>query len=569
MNYRTYYQLWKKELNGTPYAQFLQQYENDETVMQDAFYKYLDFGTAGMRGLLGQGINRMNIFTVRRATKGLADYIHSVGGAEQGVAIAYDSRNLSKEFAMETACVLCCNKIKTYLYDTLTGVPQLSFAVRELNCCAGVAITASHNPAKYNGYKVYGSDGGQLASENANTVVAYIQKIDDVFGIETLSISEAQHSGYLTYLGKEINEQYYARVKELCINPDILAKEAKNQSIIYTPLYGTGNIPVTKVLGDLGVLLQVVKEQQLPDGNFPTVAAPNPEDPDAFTFAKELADIYGANLMLATDPDCDRLGVAVRKPDGQFALLSGNQIGCLLLEYILSQKKLTGDEFVVRSIVSSPLADKIAKAYGVAMRTVLTGFKYIAEQIAISEETGKGKFLFGFEESFGFLSGTFVRDKDACIAAMLIADVTCYYATQGKTLYDALQDLFAKYGVYVETVISITKEGKEGIEKITNVGVSLRNNPPKDFAGFAVTACWDIKSGVRKNADGEEEAIDLPSSDVLIYELACGSVVFRPSGTEPKLKAYICVSGSDEADAKEKFEALNTSVVALLQGILD
>lgn len=569
MDYLQTFEIWKTKLANTEY--FNQLIVMDQAEQTEAFYKYLSFGTAGMRGVLGPGTNRMNIFTVRRATQGLAEYIKKEEKQLNGVCIAYDSRNFSKEFALEAALTLCKNGIKVYLYDKLTSVPQLSFSVSVLDCFLGIVITASHNPAKYNGYKVYGSDGGQLANQNAEAVIEFIEKIDDIFAIETMQEPEAIEKGLLNYIGKEIEEKYYKQVKGLCINPKLICGQADNISVIYTPLHGSGNVPVTRVLKDLGVKnLKVVPEQQEPDGNFPTVSAPNPEDPQAFELAEKLANKYGADLMLATDPDCDRLGVAVRKPNGEFLILTGNQIGCLLLKYILSQRILSGDEFAVKSIVSTPLADKIAKSCGVEMRDVLTGFKYIAEQIELSVKTNKGKFLFGFEESFGFLAGTFVRDKDACIAAMLIVDLAYYLDSVDKTIYGYLKEIYSEYGMYLDTVISIVKEGIEGISKIQSAVAYFRDNPPKAIAGFEVLSVSDFSAEIKTIlSNGEKSNILLPKADMLMFELDCGRFIIRPSGTEPKLKAYISVFADTEYDANEKQKRLVSEVSKTLNELTD
>lgn len=568
MSYKDTYAAWSAALKGTEYEGELAQIGADDALCEDSFYKPLEFGTAGMRGTIGLGTNRMNIFTVRQATKGLADYINEIGGADRGVAIAYDSRLYSDRFALETALVLCQNGVKVYLYECLHSVPQLSYAVLKLGCIAGVVITASHNPPQYNGYKVYGEDGGQLAVEDAATVTGYIEKSTDIFSVAPMEQKAAEEAGLLHFIGKEIDEQYYQDVLSVCINRSAIDAQKDSLNIVYTPLHGTGNIPVRTVLGRLGFQhLYVVKEQELPDPKFPTVSAPNPEDPAAFVLATELANQVGADMLLATDPDCDRLGVAVRQKDGSFQVLTGNQIGVLLLDYILSQKTgdRKGDEFVVKSIVSTEMADVIAARYGVELRRVLTGFKFIAEQIKLSERTGKGTFLFGFEESFGYLSGTFVRDKDACIAATLTTEMACYYAEKGMNLYDALCALYEKYGYFDEKVLSKTLAGKEGIAKIQGAVKTVRANAPKEIAGYPITAYADYLLQKQVNcATGEESAITLPQSDVLSYQIDGGSFILRPSGTEPKLKAYLSASGKTQAEADEKFDKLVTAVSALM-----
>lgn len=570
MDFREKYALWKQHLTGTPDEADLLAYEADAAEMEEAFYRDLEFGTAGMRGVIGLGTNRINIYMVRRATQGLAEYILQQGRATDGVVIAYDSRIMSAGFARETALTLAANGVKAYLYDKLTGVPQLSYSVLQLGCAAGVAITASHNPAKYNGYKVYGADGGQLAGEMASAVIACIEAIPDPFCAKTMDESAALTSGLLEYVGEALDRRYIADVLSLAADAAPLVRaQAAQLPVVYTPLHGTGLLPVTRVLGALGLQLHVVKQQQQPDGRFPTVTAPNPENPDAFRLAIALAEETGANLLLATDPDCDRLGVAVRDAAGGFKLLTGNQIGCLLLEYLLSRGALPEDAFVVRSIVSSPLADRIAAQYGVEMRQVLTGFKYIAEQIRLSQESGQGHFLFGFEESYGFLAGDFVRDKDACIAAMLVVCAAAQEASHGRTLADALTALYQKYGWFEEHVISITREGMAGLAQIRHAVDSLRQSPPTTIGSLPILAIGDYQRGeLRQLASGHCEPIHLPHADVLYYELSCGSLIIRPSGTEPKLKAYLSVNAASQQTAQETYRKLQQGVDALLQPLL-
>lgn len=572
MDYRETYEFWKTNLAGTEFEAEMEAIGRDEKLKEDSFYQYLEFGTAGMRGVIALGTNRMNVFTVRRSTQGLADYVNKMGQAERGVAIAYDSRLHSDDFALETALVLAQNGVKAYLYDCLHSVPQLSYAVLKLHTFAGVVITASHNPPQYNGYKVYGEDGGQLAVEDAATVTGYINAIDNIFAVKAMDRQEAIDKGLLVYIGEEIDEQYYRDVATIPINRDVIEAQKDKLSVVYTPLHGTGNVPVRHMLGVLGIKnLHVVKEQELPDSRFPTVKAPNPEEPDAFVLATKLANETGANMILGTDPDCDRLGVCVRDGSGEFRVLTGNQIGCLLMDYILSQKQkdFTGDEFVVKSIVSTNMADVIAKHYGVELRDVLTGFKFIAEQIKLSERSGKGHFLFGFEESYGFLSGTFVRDKDACIGATLVTEMTCYYAEKGMTLYDALCALYEKYGYFKEAVTSKTLSGIEGIAKIMSAVETLRAEGLKEIGGFTVVTLRDFETQkATEVATGKATPIDLPKSNVLYFELDGGArFILRPSGTEPKLKAYITASGKTDAEATEKFERLKKAVTDLVDGL--
>jgi len=568
MDYKQTFALWETSLQGTEYESALLKLGADEKLKEDSFYQYLAFGTAGMRGILGPGTNRMNSFMVRRSTKGLADYVNKKGGAARGVAIAYDSRHMSREFARETALVLCKNGIKTYLYDTLKSVPQLSFAVLELNCFAGVVITASHNPPQYNGYKVYGEDGGQLAPAAAEELTGYINAVSDYFQIETALWDEALSSGLLTLLGSEMDERYYARVKTVRIDLEAPRRAADRLVVVYTPLHGSGNIPVRRLLLDLGIKqLYVVPEQEKPDGAFPTVKAPNPEERDAFDLAFRLADEKNANLIIATDPDCDRMGVAVRDKAGKFLVLSGNQIGCLLMDYILraKQKSFRGDEFVVKSVVSTPMADVIAAHYGVHMRQVLTGFRFIAEQIKLAEATGKGRFLFGFEESYGFLCGTFVRDKDAAMASMMLAEAACHYALKGMTLYDALEALYQQFGYYREAGLSLTLSGIEGLSKIASAMKNLAKEPPKQVGAFDVTAVYDYEKEICTDCEtGKRLPTGLPKANMLRFALAGGSLILRPSGTEPKLKAYCAVSGKSEAEAEQLLGALKNAAEALL-----
>lgn len=561
-DYQAVYETWKKHLAGTEYEEELKDYESDAAAKQEAFYRWLEFGTAGMRGIIGLGTNMINVFTVRRASQGLANYLLHTGQAQAGVVIAYDSRRNSALFAQETALTLVANGIPAYLYDKLTSVPQLSFTVLHLHCAAGVVITASHNPAKYNGYKVYGADGGQIANAGADAIIEQINAIEDPFTIATITEEAALASGYLHYIGESLDRAYYEQVKTLCRDATWLRDKAQQVHIVYTPLHGSGLKSVCSVLTELGVKnLFVVEQQRDPDCNFPTVSAPNPENQEAFDLAIPMANQHNADLILATDPDCDRLGVAVRKHDNQFILLTGNQIGCLLLEYLLSTRQTPPDAFVVKSIVSSPLADAIAASHGVEIRNVLTGFKYIAEQIRLSQESGQGHFLFGFEESYGFLAGTFLRDKDACIAAMLITEAACYYNQHNKTLFDALQDMYAKYGYFEERVISITREGRAGLAQIKHTVAALRQQIPPTIAGEKIIAVRDYQSGLRHDlSSGRENILGLPAADVLYFELSQGSLVFRPSGTEPKLKVYISVYADSREHAQIKFHNLENAV---------
>ena len=572
MNYREAYEKWLKEFaDDKKTIAELTAIAGDEKEIEDRFYTGLSFGTAGMRGVLGAGENRMNVYTVRKATRGLADYINrQPGAAARGVVIAYDSRRMSAEFAKETALVLAKNGVKAWLFPSLRPVPVLSFSVRHMKAVAGVVITASHNPPQYNGYKVYWEDGAQLPPERADEVLAMI-RAHDYADCEPMDEQAALASGLLEYVPAAVDDAYIAQVKTLAIRPELLRKHGSELKIVYTPLHGSGNLPVRRVLKEMGVTnLLVVREQEAPDGNFPTVKVPNPENADTFAMAIELANREGADCCFATDPDCDRLGVATRKPDGTFALLTGNQIGCLLLNYILESLSEAGrlpkNGAAVKSIVSTELARSIAESYGVAMIDVLTGFKFIAEQIQHFEETGEHTFLFGFEESYGFLSSTFVRDKDAVNASLLVTELALYLRTQGRTLWDELQRIFEKYGHSVEHVSSVTLPGKDGVAKMKQIMAGLRANAPKSLAGLSVLAVRDYKTGLRTDADGETAQMGLPVSDVLYYELEGRNwVCVRPSGTEPKIKLYVNTRAASTGAALDLNAALEKAAQAQLK----
>nr|WP_122012014.1 phospho-sugar mutase [Maliibacterium massiliense] len=548
---------------------------SDAKELEDRFYTTLEFGTAGMRGVIGAGDNRMNVYTVRRATQGLADYIVSQGAAlmARGVAIAYDSRRYSDVFAKEAALVLAANGIKAYLYESLRPVPQLSFALRKLRCIAGIVITASHNPPQYNGYKVYWEDGGQIPPAHAADVLACIDRIEDYGAVRTVSQAEARQKGLLVMIGKEMDDAYIARVKSLSLRPDLIEKLGDDFKVVYTPLHGTGNVPVRRVLTEIGVKhLFVVPEQELPDPDFSTVRSPNPEDHDAFTLAIAMAKKVGADVVLGTDPDCDRIGVLVSEGD-VYTVLTGNQTGCLLLNYILEQRKAQGtlpkDGMVIKTIVTTELARAICADYGVQLMDVLTGFKFIAEQMECFEQAGTPTFLFGFEESYGCLTGTFVRDKDAVIASMLAVEAAAWYRSRGMTLYDGMQELYKKYGYYKESVASFALPGKDGMEKMQAIMSALRNQAPKAVGSVAVSGLRDYQSGVRTLCDGQMEALTLPSSNVLYFELADGSsVVVRPSGTEPKIKVYYMVHDATEALAEKKMDALKKAFMDIMDTYL-
>ena len=571
MDVQQSYAQWLKDFASDPETVAeLESIRGNDAEIEDRFYTELSFGTAGMRGVLGAGTNRMNRYNVRRATKGLAAYLHTQpGAAERGVVIAYDSRRCSDLFARETAQVLCQEGVKAYLFDALRPVPILSYAVRHLGAAAGVVITASHNPPQYNGYKVYGEDGAQLGPEAAAGVTSFIRATPYTACV-LMDMEEAKAKGLLHIIGnKEVDDDYIAQVKTLCVNPEMLAREGGSLSIVYTPLHGSGNVPVRRILKEVGIThVSVVKEQELPDPNFSTLKVPNPEDPSAFTLAMKLADEVGADVIFGTAPDCDRLGVAVRDKEGKFQLLPGNQIGCVLLHYILSSRKAQGtlpaNGAAVKSIVSTSLANRICEDYGVEMFETLTGFKFIGEKIQQFQDTGSHTFLFGFEESYGFLSSTFVRDKDGVNASLLIAELAASCKAQGITLYDRLQEIFARYGTFVEKVVSTTLPGKDGVARMQQIMKDLRAEAPKEIGGLKVTAVRDYLRGVRVE-NGVETPTGLPTSDVLYFELEGGNwVCVRPSGTEPKIKLYV----NTNHKRPETAHALNETLCAASQALM-
>lgn len=572
MDVQAVYEQWLQAFADDPETVAeLESIRNDPAEIEDRFYTELSFGTAGMRGVLGAGTNRMNRYNVRRATKGLATYLkQQPGAAQRGVVIAYDSRRFSALFARETALVLCHEGVHVYLFDALRPVPILSYAVRHLGAAAGVVITASHNPPQYNGYKVYGEDGAQLGPEAAAGVTECIRALSYA-DCHLMDEDEARVKGLLHIIGnKEVDDDYIAQVKTLCVNPDMLAREGSSLSIVYTPLHGSGNVPVRRILQEVGIThVAVVKEQELPDPNFSTLKVPNPEDPAAFTLAIRLADEVGADVIFGTDPDCDRLGVAVRDRAGKFQLLTGNQIGCVLLHYILSSRKAQGrlpaNGAAVKSIVSTSLANRICEDFGVTMFETLTGFKFIGEKIQQFQDTGSHTFLFGFEESYGFLSSTFVRDKDGVNASLLIAELAAACKAQGITLYDRLQEIFARYGTFVEKVVSTTLPGKDGVARMQQIMKGLRTEAPRELAGLKVTAVRDYLRGVRVE-NGVETPTGLPASDVLYFELEGGCwVCVRPSGTEPKIKLYVNTNAPGAAQAN----ALNDALCAAAQALMN
>lgn len=549
--------------------------KDDAKEVEDRFYKSLEFGTGGLRGIIGAGTNRMNIYTVRVASQGLANYINKLGKQDKGIVIAHDSRFMSPEFSLEAAKVFCANGIKAYLFDELRPTPELSFAVRYLKAAAGVVVTASHNPKQYNGYKVYGEDGGQLSIDGSNAVISEINSIADITKVNTISKEEAVKKGLLEIIGSKVDDAYIAMLKTLTINKDAAEKVGDDFKIVYTPLHGAGNKPVRRVLAENGFKnVMVVKEQELPDSEFSTVKSPNPEERSAFELAIKLASKNNVDLIIGTDPDSDRVGVVVRKQDGEYVNLTGNQTGCLLLEYILSAMKETGklpsNGFVVKTIVTTELSRTIANYYNVELVEVLTGFKFIGEQIRLRDESGKQKYLFGFEESYGYLAGTDVRDKDAVVASMLIAEMAAYYKAKGITLYEALINLFEKYGYSLEGVNSFTLEGKDGVMKIKGAMSSMRDAKYKKFGDLNVKAIRDYQNSERiVIADGTKEKITLPVSNVLYYEMEDGSwFCVRPSGTEPKIKIYYGVSDKTLELSKARLENLKSNVLGVIKPLL-
>jgi phosphoglucomutase len=545
--------------------------------IEERFYKELEFGTGGLRGIIGAGTNRMNIYTVRKASQGLANFISKQGqeAKKRGIVIAYDCRYMSSEFAAEAAKIFAGNGITAYLFDELRPTPELSFAVRELNAAGGIVITASHNPKEYNGYKVYGDDGGQLAIEGSNQVLEEINGIKDITKVSFIGKDEAIKEGLLKVIGKEIDDAYISKLKTLCINPELIKEISDTFKIVYTPLHGSGNKLVRRILKETGVEnVLVVKEQELPDSAFSTVKYPNPEEREAFNIGIELAKKENVDLIIGTDPDSDRIGVVVRNNEGEYVTLTGNQTGCLLLEYILSQKKekgvLPANGFAVKTIVTTELSRAIAKYYNVELIEVLTGFKFIGEKIKALDEQGDKKYQFGFEESYGYLAGTFARDKDAVVAAMLIAEMAAYYKTRNMSLYDGLQEVFKKYGYYLEGITSFTLQGKEGIEKIGFTMSRLRVDRFEKFGTFHVAAVRDYLRSIRKDLKSKvEEKLTLPESDVLYYELTDGSwFCVRPSGTEPKIKIYYGVRGESLSTAEAKREELKESILSVVNKML-
>lgn len=548
----------------------------DENEIKERFYMDLEFGTAGLRGIIGAGINRMNIYVVRRATQGLANYIIKQGGAKKGVAIAYDSRHMSPEFAMEAAMTLAANGIKAYKFESLRPTPELSFAVRELGCIAGINITASHNPPEYNGYKVYWEDGAQFTPPHDKGVTDEVLAIEDLSTVKVTDEASAAASGLYQVIGKDIDDKYIAQVKAQVVNQAAIDKMQDQITIIYTPLHGTGNIPARRVMKELGFEhVYVVPEQELPDGEFPTVSYPNPEAAEAFELGLKLAKEIDADIVLATDPDADRLGVRVKDSNGEYHTLTGNMSGCLLADYEIGQKKeldggLPADGKFIKTIVTTNMADAIAKYYGVDLIECLTGFKFIGQQILGFETSGKGEYLFGFEESYGCLIGTHARDKDAIVATMALCEAAAYYKTKGMNLWDAMIAMYDRYGYYKDDIQSITLKGIEGLAKIQEILETLRKNPPAEIAGYKVLKARDYKADTIKDMEtGEVTGTGLPSSNVLYYDLTDDAwVCVRPSGTEPKVKFYYGVKGTSMEDADAKSEAMGKEVLAMIDKML-
>ncbi|WP_089607693.1 phospho-sugar mutase [Bacillus cereus] len=569
---------WKQEFSRwLSYAQLdaelkeqLENMKQDEKKIEDSFYKNLEFGTGGMRGELGAGTNRLNVYTVRKATKGLASFIEKLGeeAKKRGVVVAYDSRHKSPEFAMEVAATLGARGITTYVFESLRPTPVLSFAVRHLHTVSGIVLTASHNPPEYNGYKVYGEDGGQLPPKEADELISYVNAVEDELTVEVADVEQLKADGLLHIIGQEVDDAYAAELNNVIINKEMVQKVGKDLKIVFTPLHGTSNISVRRGLKEVGFTdVTVVKEQELPDPNFSTVKSPNPEEHAAFEYAIRDGEKVGADVLIATDPDADRLGVAVRNHNGEFQVLTGNQTGALMLDYLLSQKKENGtlpeNGVILKTIVTSEIGRTIAKAYGLDTIDTLTGFKFIGEKIRQYEESGQYEFQFGYEESYGYLIRPFCRDKDAVQSVLFACEVAAYYKSQGKTLYDGLLEVFEKYGFFREDLVSLTLKGKDGAEKIQEMMATFRENPPKEVAGLTVVAVEDYKASIITSLqDGHKEEIHLPKSNVLKYQLEDGSwFCLRPSGTEPKIKFYFGVKDSSLQNSEQKLLTIKEDIM--------
>lgn len=572
MSYQENYQKWVDFVELPDYLR--QDLENmDEKTKEDAFYTNLEFGTAGMRGLVGAGTNRINIYVVRQATEGLARLIESKGGneKERGVAIAYDSRHFSPEFAFESAAVLAKHGIKSYVFESLRPTPELSFAVRHLNCFAGIMVTASHNPAPFNGYKVYGEDGGQMPPHDADALTTYIRAIENPFAVEVADVETEKASGLIEVIGEAVDIEYLKEVKDININPALIEEFGKDMKIVYTPLHGTGEMLARRALAQAGFdSVQVVEAQATADPDFSTVTSPNPESQAAFALAEELGRQVGADVLVATDPDADRVGVEVLQKDGSYLNLSGNQIGAIMAKYILEAHKNAGtlpeNAALCKSIVSTDLVTKIAESYGATMFNVLTGFKFIAEKIQEFEEKHNHTYMMGFEESFGYLIKPFVRDKDAIQAVLVVAELAAYYRSRGLTLADGIEEIYKEYGYYAEKTISVTLSGVDGAEQIKAIMAKFRNNAPKEWNETAITVVEDFKAQTATVADGTVTNFTTPPSDVLKYTLADGSwIAVRPSGTEPKIKFYIAVVGETNEESQAKIANIEAEINAFVK----
>ncbi len=574
MNYLEEYKKWceSPEFDEETKKELLE-IKGNEKEIEDRFYKELEFGTAGLRGIIGAGTNRMNKYTVGKATQGLANYILEQGTESKGVAISYDSRRMSKEFSMQTALILCANGIKTYLFESLRPVPELSFAVRQLKCTAGIMITASHNPPKYNGYKVYWDDGAQIVAPRDKDIIAKVRAVENFSEIKTISEEEAKSKGLLNFVRKEMDDKYIATLKSCILNPEIVKEQGKKLKVVYTPLHGTGNMVAERLLKEIGIEnLYVVPEQKEPDGNFPTVDYPNPEDPKAFKLALELAKKVDADVVLATDPDADRLGIFAKdSKTGEYKNYTGNMSALLIAEYRISQMQekgiLPANGMFITTVVSSELAKAIAKNYNLECIEVLTGFKNIGAVMRKAEENGDKTYVFGFEESYGCLIGDYARDKDGIGAVMALCEAACYYQSKGKTLWDAMMDIYEKYGYYKETQVSIVREGAEGAEEIKQMMTNTRNKDIEKIGDYKVLTFKDIEKDIVKNMQtGEITKTGLPKSNVLYYELEDNNwCCIRPSGTEPKIKLYMGVKGKTEEEASTKLEKLKEDMLEVIQ----
>jgi len=571
MGYKEQFEFWLEDSyfdDGT--KQELLAIRNDEKEIEDRFYKDLAFGTGGLRGVIGAGTNRMNIYTVRKATQGLANYIKKQGGEKKGVAIAYDSRRMSPEFADEAALCLAANGIKAYVFDALRPTPELSFALRTLGCISGIVITASHNPPEYNGYKCYWEDGAQVTAPKDKEIITEVNNVTDYHTVKTMDKEEAKKAGLYEVIGKEIDDRYMEELKKQIIHPDVIKEMAEDMKIVYSPFNGTGNVPVRRILSELGFKnVYVVPEQEMPDPDFTTLEYPNPEDPKAFTLALKLAKEKNADIVLATDPDADRLGIyALDTKSGEYVPFTGNMSGMLIAEYILRERTATGkmpeNPALVTTIVTTNMARAIAEDYKVRFIEVLTGFKFIGEQIKLFEQQNTYEYVFGLEESYGCLAGTYARDKDACVAVMMLCEVASWCKSKGITLWDAMLDLYKKYGYYKEGLETMTLKGIDGAQQIQSMMTKMRENTPEQIGDYKVLALRDYKNDVRTEiATGKKEATGLPESNVLYYELSDNAwCCVRPSGTEPKIKFYFGVVGDSLEDSEARLEALNKAMLA-------